>query len=339
MRVIGFFCVAAFIFEKADGFVPNHRLSTLKKSNQSSGPFSPSMVIMTQDSKTTGKINGFEGEKPIILSTVERARTVTHIANSGSLCTYSKSDDPVLQGAPFGSHVDYVLDSNGWPIFLLAEASLHTNNIKANSKVSLLCQTPAAGTSQPAAAMSRVTLVGNIEEVNDDDELIQLKATFSLVHSYADQISQSPRFKFYKLRPEHIYYVGGYGVLSKWINVEEYENAKPDILADEAIKIVTSINRTKQEDLSLVCKQFAMIKQVDKVVVTTVDRLGLDFRVTSGQLTDEFRVGFRQTVSSVEDAKSEIVKIFQEAWEKQEGYVWEDQDPPLQRYAEDILRS
>jgi len=133
--------------------------------------------------------------------------------------------------------------------------------------------------------------------------------------------------------------VGGYGVLSKWINVEEYENAKPDILADEAIKIVTSINRTKQEDLSLVCKQFAMIKQVDKVVVTTVDRLGLDFRVTSGQLTDEFRVGFRQTVSSVEDAKSEIVKIFQEAWEKQEGYVWEDQDPPLQRYAEDILRS
>jgi hypothetical protein len=52
----------------------------------------------------------------IILSTIERARTVTHVANSGSLCTYSLSDDPELQGAPFGSHVDYVLDSNGWPV-------------------------------------------------------------------------------------------------------------------------------------------------------------------------------------------------------------------------------
>lgn len=44
-------------------------------------------------------------------------------------------------------------------------------------------------------------------------------------------------------------------------------------------------------------------------------------------------------VSSVEDAKSEIVKIFQEAWEKEHGFEWEDQGPPIQRYAEDILRA
>lgn len=44
-------------------------------------------------------------------------------------------------------------------------------------------------------------------------------------------------------------------------------------------------------------------------------------------------------VLSVEDAKSEIVKIFQEAWEKEHGFEWEDQGPAVQRYAEDILRS
>lgn len=44
-------------------------------------------------------------------------------------------------------------------------------------------------------------------------------------------------------------------------------------------------------------------------------------------------------VASVEDAKSEIVKIFQEAWEKENGFEWEDQGPPIQRYAEDILRA
>ncbi|CAN0475371.1 unnamed protein product, partial [Scytosiphon promiscuus] len=33
----------------------------------------------------------------------------------------------------------------GWPIFLLAEASLHTQNITANAVVSLLCQTPREG--------------------------------------------------------------------------------------------------------------------------------------------------------------------------------------------------
>lgn len=44
-------------------------------------------------------------------------------------------------------------------------------------------------------------------------------------------------------------------------------------------------------------------------------------------------------VLSIEDAKSEIVKIFQEAWEKDHGFEWEDQGPPVQRYAEDILRA
>jgi len=41
--------------------------------------------------------------------------------------------------------------------------------------------------------------------------------------------------------------------------------------------------------------------------------------VTKGQLTDEYRVGFRQKVSSTEDAKSEIIKMFQEAWERENG--------------------
>ena len=47
--------------------------------------------------------------------------------------------------------------TQGWPIFLLAEASLHTQNIKANAVVSLLCQTPREGNGQsvrPAIAFT-----------------------------------------------------------------------------------------------------------------------------------------------------------------------------------------
>ncbi|CAM9379605.1 unnamed protein product [Pylaiella littoralis] len=280
-----------------------------------------------------------EGEKAIILSITERARTVTHVADSGTLCTLSSSGEAGPEGSPFGSHVDYVLDEQGWPIFLLAEASLHTQNIKANGRVSLLCQTPREANGQPQAALARVTLVGGIVDVDDDDELIQLKASFSLVHTYADQLTQSPRFKFYKLKPDKVYYVGGFGVLSKWLPVGEYETAEPDILADEASSIVSKINNGKQDELQTVCKHFLHKTAPDTVVVTTVDRLGLDVRVKARDLTDEFRIGFRQPVSSVEDAKSEIVKIFQEAWEKEHGYEWEDQGPPIQRYAEDILRA
>ena len=68
-----------------------------------------------------------------------------------------------------------------------------------------------------------------------------IQASFSLVHSYADQLTQSPRFKFYKLKPDKVYYVGGFGVLSKWLPISEYQTAKPDILADEAARIAAKV--------------------------------------------------------------------------------------------------
>ena len=87
---------------------------------------------------------------------------------------------------------------------------------------------------------------------------------------------------------------------------------------------------------------------VEKIRVTAVDRLGIDIRVTkrgnrANQLvTNEYRIGFRIPVISVEDAKSEIIKIFQESWEKENGVDWGDgEEPgstiPILKIAEDGL--
>ena len=75
------------------------------------------------------------------------------------------------------------------------------------------------------------------------------------------------------------------------------------------------------------------------VTVTTIDRLGMDIRVSTekGERTDEYRVGFLVQVLTMEDAKSEIVKIFQEAWEKEQGEYWEDMGPPIVKTQADIL--
>lgn len=43
-------------------------------------------------------------------------------------------------------------------------------------------------------------------------------------------------------------------------------------------------------------------------------------------------------MNSSEDAKSEMVKLFQEAWEREQGYFFTDELPPITKYAEDILR-
>lgn len=58
-----------------------------------------------------------------------------------------------------------------------------------------------------------------------------------------------------------------------------------------------------------------------------------------GELTDEYRVCFRYPVNSAEDAKSELTKLFQEVWEREQGYFFTDELPKVSKYAEDILRN
>ena len=72
--------------------------------------------------------------------------------------------------------------------------------------------------------------------------------------------------------------------------------------------------------------------------VDGVDRLGLDVRVKTPDSTDEYRIGFRVPARTVEDAKSEINKLFQEAWELEQGVeyagAYEDKPAVLKRASE-----
>ena len=43
-----------------------------------------------------------------------------------------------IEGAPFGSFVDYVLDDNGNPVLLMNEMSMHTVNIQKAGEGSLV---------------------------------------------------------------------------------------------------------------------------------------------------------------------------------------------------------
>lgn len=51
----------------------------------------------------------------------------------------------------------------------------------------------------------------------------------------------------------------------------------------------------------------------------------------------EYRIGFRHSVNSSEDAKSELVKLFQEVWEREEGICSMGDLPPIVKYAEENL--
>src|ERR1700687_2041471 len=89
-------------------------------------------------------------------SFAERARTLVYLGRVGSLSTLSRKQP----GFPFGSVMPYGLDDHGRPIFLISTMAMHTQNLQADARASLLvAQEDTDG--EPLGA-SRVTLVGNV---------------------------------------------------------------------------------------------------------------------------------------------------------------------------------
>jgi putative heme iron utilization protein len=313
-------------------------------------------VAVNGDATTTSEdaeSNSIDPLKNIKLSVEEKARTVITVCNSGTLCTKSNADD--IEGTPFGSYVDYVLDDEGNPILLMNEMSMHTMNIKSdpNGLVTLFAQFSGKKSDglNVGQDVSRCSITGRVEKIdsNTAEDIDIIRMRYSIAHAYADQVMDSPKFAFYRIKPEKVYFVGGFGVLAKWVPVDEYRNAASDILAMEASEIVSKLNKEHSEDLQLTATHLLGCTDIEEIRVTNVDRLGLDVRVTTkGKrrnklITDEFRIGFRIPVISVEDAKSEVLKIFQEAWEKGNGYDWGEDggepgsDVPILKIAADSL--
>lgn len=265
----------------------------------------------------------------IRLNVNEKARTVTSVCTSGTLCTTSTHDG--IAGAPFGSFVDYVLDDQGNPILLMNEMSMHTINIQDSPVVTLFAQL-GGKEGQDVSRCSVIGVIEKLERTAPDMDIVRMR--YSITHTYADQVMDSPKFAFYRLVPQKIYFVGGFGVLAKWVEPADYHAASPDILATDAAAMVLRINRDHGEDLQWTAEQLlGVATEIEVVRMTSVDRLGMDIRVTSQmgtrrnkRQTDEFRIGFRIPVRSVEDAKSEVLKVFQEAWEKGHGVSWGESD-------------
>src|SRR5450755_2469688 len=93
----------------------------------------------------------------------ERARTLMYLGRIGSLSTLSRKQP----GFPFGSVMPYGLDEQGRPIFLISTMAMHTQNLAADPRASLLVTQDDTG-GDPLGA-SRVTLIGNVRPIPESE--------------------------------------------------------------------------------------------------------------------------------------------------------------------------
>ncbi len=260
----------------------------------------------TMSSPSTRKHAGPATDAPAVPepSFAERARTLLHLGRIGTLATVSRKQP----GFPFGSLMPYGLDSRGRPIFLISSMAMHTQNLQADPRASLLV-TQLEANSDPLGS-SRITLIGNTllipkPEVADARELYL--ARYENSRYWVD----FEDFSFYRMEVVDLYYVGGFGVMG-WVAAKEYREASPDPLADAAAGILEHMNTDHRDALVLLARKFAGIES-QEATMTSVDRLGFNVRLKTPERMRGARVAFLREVSTPEETRKVLVEMVKQA--------------------------
>ncbi len=234
----------------------------------------------------------------------ERARTLLHLGRIGTLSTISRKQ----QGFPFGSVMPYALDECGCPVFLISTMAMHTQNLQADPRASLLV-TQADATGDPLGA-SRVTLVGNVELI-PEPEVPAVRKLYLERYANSKNWVDFEDFSFYRLNVVDVYYVGGFGVMG-WVTASDYLQGRPDPLADAAADIIQHMNTDHGEALTLLAMAFAGVES-QQTTMTSVDRLGFQVRLKTAEGPRGARIAFSKEVGSPAEARSVLIDMVAQA--------------------------
>jgi putative heme iron utilization protein len=249
---------------------------------------------------------GVAGDRPPVPepSFSERARTLAHLGRIGSLSTLSRKQP----GFPFGSVMPYGLDARGRPIFLISTMAMHTQNLQADSRASLLITQPDAG-GDPLGA-SRATLMGNVLTI-PQAEVAEARRLYLERYASSKYWVDFEDFSFYRMDVMDVYYVGGFGVMG-WVPAPDYDQAQPDPLADAAAGIIEHMNTDHKDALILLARVFGGLES-QEAAMTAVDRLGFHVRLKTQDGMRGTRIAFLREVSNPAETRKVLVEMVQQA--------------------------
>lgn len=138
-------------------------------------------------------------------------------------------------GDPYCSLVNVASAPDGAPILLISRLAVHTRNILADPRVSLMLDERAPGDPLEGA---RIMLAGVAEEAGDDTDL--LKRRYLAAHPSAEEFVGFKDFAFFRIKPKGVHLVAGFGrivdlapkdFLTDLTGAEALLEAEPDIVA------------------------------------------------------------------------------------------------------------
>lgn len=230
-------------------------------------------------------------------SDADLARTLVAGATTGALSTIGKD------GFPFGSVVVHAVDEQGRPLMLLSDLAVHSANLAADPRASLMVAQ--AGDGDPLD-LARVTLIGPVAELTGPDRAAPL-ARYQAVHPGG--LGTDHGFRLYRLDVRTVRFVGGFARMS-WVDAAAYAAAEPDPLAPHAAGIIGHMNADHADSLVLYATVFVQRAGTTTATMTGIDRHGFTMTVDGGE---QVRLEFAEDVTTPTEARTALVAMVQEA--------------------------
>src|SRR5260370_21016648 len=202
----------------------------------------------------------------------------------------------------------YELDARGRAIFLISTMAMHTQNLQADSRASLLV-TQRDASVYPLRA-SKVTVMGNVLTI-PQSEIAEARKLYLERYANSKYWVDFEDFSFYRMDVLDVYYVGGFGVMG-WVLASDYDHAQPDPLADAAAGIIEHMNTVHKDALILLARVFGGMES-QEAAMTAVDRLGFHVRLTTADGMKGIRIGFLREVSNLTETRIILVDMVQHA--------------------------
>jgi len=208
-------------------------------------------------------------------------------------------------GDPYCSLVNLASHPDGTPILLISRLALHTRNILADPRVSLMLDERAAGDPLEGA---RIMLQGRAEQV-EEEQLEPVRRRYLAAHPSAEGFVDFADFSFFRIVPGGAHLVAGFGRILD-LKPEQFltEIGDSQGLIEAEAGAVAHMNADHRDALNLYATRLLNAASGDWHC-TSIDPDGIDLQ--AGEAT--LRLDFPERVTGPGELRKMLVKLAEQA--------------------------
>jgi heme oxygenase (biliverdin-IX-beta and delta-forming) len=228
------------------------------------------------------------------------AKSLLRRSRQGALATLMAA-----HGDPYCSLVNVASAPDGAPVLLISRLAVHTRNLLADPRVSLMLDERVAGDPLEGA---RIMVAGRAREAGDDERAM-LRRRYLNAHPSAESFVDFKDFSFFRIQPSGAHLVAGFGRIID-LEPEQFLTAIGDAadLIEAEPDAVEHMNKDHRETMNLYAT-----KLLDAVSAewrcTGCDPEGMDMQAGVATL----RVNFPARVTTAGELRGALAKLAEEA--------------------------